>query len=70
MEADDDEFLLSKHLRHRYKKTDRTLARWVEDGVLPAPLMINGRLHWRRSEIEQREREGMSRRHQPEDTAA
>ncbi len=65
----DDEFLLSRHLKARYKTTDRTLSRWVESGVLPAPLRINGRLHWRRSEIEQREREGMSRRHQPEAAA-
>jgi hypothetical protein len=69
MEADSDEFLLRRHLRHRYKVTDRTIERWHKNGVLPAAVVINGRLHWRRSEIEQREREGMGRQRQTAEAA-
>ena len=43
----------------RYDIVSRTVDRWVERGILPPPLIINGRRYWDEAEIEQREREGM-----------
>ena len=60
---DDDEFLPTRRVRARYGgKSEKTIDRWVKSGVLPLPDYINGRRHWRRSALEQREREGMARR--------
>ena len=62
MEA--DEYLTTKHVRARYGgKSEKTIERWVELGVLPPPTWINGRKYWLRSVLEQREREGMGRQH-------
>jgi hypothetical protein len=41
----------------RYNITDRTVDRWLENGILPTPLRINGLRYWRQHELEQRERE-------------
>jgi predicted DNA-binding transcriptional regulator AlpA len=60
---DDDEFLPTRRVRARYGgKSEKTIDRWIEAGVLPPPIWINGRRHWLRSALEQRERDGMSRR--------
>ena len=66
---DDDEFLPTKRVRQRYGgKSEKTIDRWVEKGVLPPPEWINGRRHWRLSVLERHERESMSTR--KSDTAA
>jgi predicted DNA-binding transcriptional regulator AlpA len=41
----------------RYEITDRTVDRWVENGILPPPLRINGLRYWPERELEQRERD-------------
>jgi hypothetical protein len=60
--SDADDFLTTAMLRGRYKKCSKTIERWVATGVLPEPQIINGRKHWRRGALEQREREGMGPR--------
>jgi hypothetical protein len=40
----------------RYNISDRTVDRWLESGILPLPLRINGIRYWRASELEQHER--------------
>lgn len=68
---EDDEFLPTKRVRQRYGgKSEKTIDRWVEKGVLPPPEWINGRRHWRLSVLEQHEREGMGTRKRESDTAA
>jgi hypothetical protein len=58
----DDEFLPTRKVRVRYGgKSEKTIERWIARGVLPAPEWINGRRYWRRSVLEQHEREGMGR---------
>ena len=32
-------------------KSPMTLHRWIKQGILPAPVKINGRNYWRRSEV-------------------
>jgi predicted site-specific integrase-resolvase len=51
--------LPTRAICERYSVVDRTVARWVEAGVLPAPLVIRGRRYWHEDEIEARERAGM-----------
>ena len=58
----DDELLPTRKVRARYHTTDRTLLRWERDGVLPPPVWICGRKHWRLSELERAERAGMGKR--------
>ena len=41
----------------RYNITDRTVDRWLENGILPTPVRINGLRYWREHELEQRERQ-------------
>jgi predicted DNA-binding transcriptional regulator AlpA len=41
----------------RYNITDRTVDRWLENGILPTPVRINGLRYWHQHELEQRERE-------------
>jgi DNA-binding transcriptional MerR regulator len=40
----------------------RTIDRWVITGILPPPLVINHRRYWDEAQLEEREREGMTRR--------
>jgi hypothetical protein len=46
----------------RYNVVSRTIDRWVEADILPAPLVINRRRYWDEEELERREREGMRRK--------
>jgi predicted site-specific integrase-resolvase len=41
---------------------DRTIDRWTAAGILPLPLVINGRRYWDEEALEQRERDGMRRK--------
>jgi DNA-binding transcriptional MerR regulator len=41
----------------RYSITDRTVDRWLENGILPPPVRINGLRYWYQRELEQRESE-------------
>ena len=60
--------LPTRDILSRYNVTDRTADRWVAAGILPDPIRINGRRYWDEAELEQRERDGMSRRpHKPSD---
>ncbi len=53
-----DRMLLPTRLvRERYSITDRTVDRWLESGILPPPVRINGLRYWRQHELEARERE-------------
>jgi hypothetical protein len=45
----------------RYSITHRTVGRWLDSGILPPPVRINGLRYWRQRDLEQRERE-LSRR--------
>lgn len=66
---DDDEFLPTKRVRARYGgKSEKTIDRWILKRILPPPEWINGRRYWRRSVLEQNERDGMGKRES--DTAA
>jgi predicted site-specific integrase-resolvase len=51
--------LRTRSLCERYDIVGRTVDRWVEQGILPPPMKINGRRFWDEDEIEQRERDGM-----------
>jgi hypothetical protein len=62
-DKNDDDFLTKRLLAERYKRNPKTVERWVESGVLPAPDMIVARQpYWRRQTIERNERERMSAR--------
>ena len=49
----------------RYNITDRTVDRWVETGILPTPVRINGLRYWRQHELERRDRELFKTRTRP-----
>lgn len=55
-----DRMLPTRLVRKRYGIVDRTINRWVDKGILPEPLRINGLRYRRESQLAQREREGMS----------
>jgi DNA-binding transcriptional MerR regulator len=52
-----DQMLPTRLVCERYNITDRTVDRWLESGILPTPVRINGLRYWRQHELEQRERE-------------
>ena len=52
-----DRMLPTRLVCDRYNITDRTVDRWVETGILPAPVRINGLRYWHEHELEQRERQ-------------
>jgi predicted site-specific integrase-resolvase len=54
--------LTTRALCERYDVCDRTIDRWVDTGVLPAPMYINKRRHWDEAEVEELERERVSSR--------
>jgi predicted DNA-binding transcriptional regulator AlpA len=54
--------LTTRALQERYSVVDRTIDRWIQTGVLPQPMRINGRKYWDEAEIEERERERMAAR--------
>lgn len=49
--------LTCRALQERYGVVDKTIDRWVQAGVLPAPMYINKRRYWDADEIEQRDRD-------------
>jgi predicted DNA-binding transcriptional regulator AlpA len=53
----EDRMLPVRLVCKRYSITDRTVDRWLENGILPPPVRINGLRYWRQRELEQRERE-------------
>ena len=52
----EDRMLPTRLVCERYSITDRTVDRWLESGILPPPVRINGLRYWRQRELEQRER--------------
>jgi hypothetical protein len=51
----------ARGLRARYDDVcDRTISRWVEAGVLPAPLVINNVRFWDEDELDRPDRERIS----------
>jgi DNA-binding transcriptional MerR regulator len=52
-----DRMLPTRSVCERYNISDRTVDRWLESGILPPPVRINGLRYWRQRELEQRERE-------------
>jgi DNA-binding transcriptional MerR regulator len=46
------EKLQTKHLCERYKVSDRTVDRWVAEGILPQPVRINRYRYWSLDEVE------------------
>ena len=52
-----DRMLPTRSVCERYNISDRTVDRWVENGILSRPLRINGLRYWPERELEQRERE-------------
>jgi len=55
--ASKDRMLPTRLVCARYNITGRTVDRWLENGILPTPVRINGLRYWREHELEQRERE-------------
>jgi DNA-binding transcriptional MerR regulator len=55
--------LTSRALQRRYGVVDRTIDRWTEAGILPAPMRINTIRYWDEAEIEQLERERLGQPH-------
>ena len=49
-------FIATQGMRERYGVCDKTLDRWVTNGVLPVPTRIRGRKYWREDELEAVER--------------
>jgi predicted site-specific integrase-resolvase len=49
--------LTCRALQERYGVVDKTIDRWVQAGVLPAPMYINRRRYWDADEIEHRDRD-------------
>jgi DNA-binding transcriptional MerR regulator len=47
--------LPTRSVCERYNISDRTVDRWLESGILPPPVRINGLRYWRQRELEQRE---------------
>jgi predicted site-specific integrase-resolvase len=47
----------SRTLKERYPVCDRTISRWVQAGILPKPVVINGRRYWNEAELDERDRE-------------
>ena len=52
-----DRMLPTRLVCARFNITDRTVDRWLENGILPTPVRINGLRYWREHELEQRERQ-------------
>jgi hypothetical protein len=52
-----DRMLPTRLVCERYNITDRTVDRWLENGILPPPVRINGLRYWHQRELEQRERQ-------------
>jgi predicted DNA-binding transcriptional regulator AlpA len=57
MSVSKDRMLPTRLVCERYSITDRTVDRWLEAGVLPPPVRINGLRYWRQRELEQHERQ-------------
>jgi hypothetical protein len=59
-----DEYFPAPQLyRQRYKVVDRTFDRWVAEGSFPPPDWTHkGRRYWRRSTVEQHERNTIARK--------
>jgi hypothetical protein len=53
-----------RFLVERYNRSDRTLDRWVELGLLPPPIYINGYRYWDEGDLDRFDatREGQSRK--------
>jgi DNA-binding transcriptional MerR regulator len=49
--------LTTRLLCDRYNVTGRTIDRWVEQGVLPKPMVINTVRYWDEDEIDRRDQE-------------
>jgi DNA-binding transcriptional MerR regulator len=48
-------WLPAQAVASRYGVSDRTVDRWVEAGVLPKPMYIQGRRYWDEAELAQRD---------------
>jgi hypothetical protein len=55
-----DRRLRMQAMKARYDVTERTIDRWQDAGILPAPMRVNGVRYWSLRELEQCERERMS----------
>jgi predicted site-specific integrase-resolvase len=53
--------LTSRRLCERYNVVLRTIDRWMEQGHLPPPLIINTRRYWDEEQLARFERERMKR---------
>jgi predicted DNA-binding transcriptional regulator AlpA len=53
-QAPQDRLLPTRLLCERYSVVDKTIDRWVDRGILPKPMRINGMRYWRESELERR----------------
>ena len=56
-----DRMLPTRLVCERYNISDRTVDRWLENGILPTPVRINGLRYWRQHELERHERELLSK---------
>jgi len=52
--------LRTQALCERYDITSRTVDRWVEQGVLPKPMVINHVRYWDEDDIDRRDQERMA----------
>ena len=48
-------FLTTKDVCNRYGRSGRSVDRWVESGVLPKPIYINGQRYWDEADLDERD---------------
>ena len=73
MSSKSKRMLPTRSVCERYNITERTVDRWLENGILPTPVRINGLRYWPERELEQREREfqrDYEKTNEPESVAA
>jgi hypothetical protein len=58
---DDEKLLPTRAVMRRYDIVDRTVARWIEAGILPEPIRIRGRKYWPESALVKLERSSVKR---------
>jgi DNA-binding transcriptional MerR regulator len=52
----------SRELTERYAVTGRTIDRWLDAGILPRPMRINGVRYWDAAELDEFDRVRMAAR--------
>ena len=48
-------FLITRDVCTRYGRSDRTIDRWIQEGVLPKPVRIQKLRYWDKADLDQRD---------------